>query len=349
MIDPDLSRRTDVEVTFAGVNVTDDIKGYLSSISYTDSEEDESDDLQLELFDRNGVWLSWIEEATKAAAAARLKIGAVIRPQNWGVNMPELKTGSFEIDGIDCDFRTDTISIKGAALPYSAAVRQTKKTKAWENYHLSGIAREIAGNSGLTCVYECASDPRFDRKEQNKESDINFLQTVCKDVGVSLKCSDGKLILFDQRKYEAMAPVLTVRRGDGSYTDCSFSVGSADTQYSSCRVSYMDPKTGKSIEGKATATGEDGSSGQVLEVTAKVASKEEAAALAEKRLRLCNRFSKTGEITFPGNTSLVAGVTVQISGFAGFDGKYLVKQAEHKVSRSGYETRISIRRILEGY
>lgn len=347
---PDLARRTEVSVSFAGTDVTADIKGYLTELSYTDSEEDESDDIQISLTDRDGTWLNWVTEATRAAAAAKLKISAVITPLNWDPEMQALRTGEFELDAIDIDFATAEISIKGSALPYSATIRQTKKSKAWEHYTLSRIAREIAGNCGLTCVYECDSDPTYEREEQSKESDIQFLQSLCRDAGVSLKCSDGQLILFDQRKYEALPPIMTIRREDRAYTACSFSIGSADTQYSKCRVSYTDPATGKSISGTATASGEDGDTGQTLEITARVRSEAEAKAIAEKRLRFSNKFARTGEITLPGNTSLVAGVTIQVSGFGGFDGKYLVRQAEHNVAaRGGYSTRISIRQVLGGY
>lgn len=349
MISPDLSRRTEVEIRFSGVDVTEDIKPYLTSLTYTDSEEDESDDLQIELSDRNGVWLNWLEEATKAAAASKLQLAAVIRPLNWGTEMQELQTGSFELDSAEIDFASGAISIRGTALPFSAPVRQTKKTKAWEKYHLSGIAREVAGNAGLKCVFESQKDPQYKRKEQNKESDIQFLQGLCKDAGVSLKCNDGQLILFDQSKYESNPPIMTIKRNDKTYTACRFSFGSADTQYSSCRVSYTDPATGKSVSGTAKATEEDEETGQVLEITAKVSTSAEAKELAAKRLRLCNKFTRTGEITFPGNTSLVAGVTLQLEDFGGFSGKYIVKQAEHTVSRSGYETRISVRRVLGGY
>ena len=350
MIDPDLARRAEVDVSFAGVDVTPSIKPYLISLTYTDSEEDESDDLSIELGDRNNTWADFLEEAAQSAAAGKLTISAVIRPQNWGRNMPELNTGSFELDATDIDFGTGSISIKGTALPFSAPVRQTKKTKAWEKYTLSGIAQEIAGNAGLSCVFESSTNPTNKRKEQNKKSDIQFLQELCKDAGVSLKCSGGQLVLFDQTKYEGNAPVLTVKRGDKSYTACRFSVGSADTQYASCRVSYADPATGQCIEGTATATDADAESGQKLEITQKVSSAGEAKQIAEKRLRLCNKFTRTGEITFPGNTSLVAGVTIQVEDFGGFSGKYIVKQAEHTVSRSGgYSTRISVRRVLGGY
>ena len=128
-------------------------------------------------------------------------------------------------------------------------------------------------------------------------------------------------------------------------------VGAADSQYSSCRVSYVDPATGKCIE--ATAKIEDynadAKNNQQLEVTAKVSNKDEAKTLAEKHLRLHNKYCKSATFTFPGNPALVAGVTVELKGWGAFDGKYIITQAKHTVDGSGYTVQIKLRRVLEGY
>lgn len=57
MSNANLARRTAVDVAFAGVNITQSMKPYLLSLTYTDNEEDESDDLQIKLQDREGLWL----------------------------------------------------------------------------------------------------------------------------------------------------------------------------------------------------------------------------------------------------------------------------------------------------
>jgi hypothetical protein len=44
---------------------------------------------------------------------------------------------------------------------------------------------------------------------------------------------------------------------------------------------------------------------------------------------------------------LVAGVTVQLKGFGGWDGKYIVTRAVHTVGSGGYTTQISIRKVLD--
>lgn len=60
---------------------------------------------------------------------------------------------------------------------------------------------------------------------------------------------------------------------------------------------------------------------------ARVASVGEAKALAEKHLRLHNKFERTGFITLPGNPALAAGVTVELENFGGWSGKSIVTGA----------------------
>ena len=110
------------------------------------------------------------------------------------------------MDSVAASGPPDVINIKGTSLPFTAQVRQTKKSKAWESYTLSGIANEIAGTNGLSCMFESANDPFYERVEQRKTSDSAFLAKLCKDAGISLKATDGQLVLFDQSKYEAQPP-----------------------------------------------------------------------------------------------------------------------------------------------
>lgn len=450
-----MSRRASVQISFEGADITQSIMPYLLSLTYTDSEEDESDNLQIKLQDRETLWLEhWMERAILSTAASRFAMQALIlqsggsgggailsaapaiskssggaggsasagQPVNlsntplyytstdktpttnitgtyyyydgvpvngryritntkercgkkpvgenvtgWidagggGSSSSEaapvfgstvgtsaggaLPTGKFELDSVEANGPPYTVSLKGSSLPYGSPIRQTKKTKAWENYKLSGIAREIAGNAGMKCMYESEKDPKYKRKEQTKKSDITFLSELCHDAGISLKCSDGKIIMFDQAKYEALPPVMALVRGGGMYESYTLSTGAAQTQYGSCRVSYTDPATGKKFEGIATAEGEDKESEQRLEITARVESNAEAKELAEMNLRLHNKFNRTASFTIPGNTGLVAGVNVLLIGFGGWSGKYMVKQATHTVGGS-YTTKIDLRKIL---
>ncbi|MEG2623688.1 MAG: SH3 domain-containing protein [Clostridia bacterium] len=63
------ARRTKAQVLFAGVDISFAIKDYLISLSYTDNEEDEADDLQIKLHDRGGKWIGeWLNTLIQAAS-----------------------------------------------------------------------------------------------------------------------------------------------------------------------------------------------------------------------------------------------------------------------------------------
>ncbi len=349
-----LARRTAVEIAFGGTDITRSIRPYLLSMSYTDNEEDETDDLQITLQDRTRIWMEdWLLDIVEAAVSETLKIDAVILQENqsgggWDRILP---CGEFELDSVDASGPPGTIAIKGTSLPFSATIRQTKKNRPWEGYCLSGIAQEMAAANGMICMYESAFNPRYERVEQLGVSDIKFLTELCHEAGIALKATNRILVLFDQAAYEAKEEVYTLRRGDASYTRYRLNTGTADTQYASCRVKYPNPSTGQCIT--ATAKVEDynakSKNNQQLEISARVASIGEAKTLAEKQLRKHNRYAQTASFTLIGNPDLVAGVTVYLEDWGAWTGKYIVSQAVHAVSGSGYTTQVKLRKVLEGY
>lgn len=448
MSNPNQARRVSAQIFFQGADITGSMRPYLLSVTYTDKEADETDDLQLKLQDRDDIWLKkWLADAIDAAASAGsssassagssgggaksykvtaksglnirsgpstsygkygavvcgtelqvegiengwakvsyngktayvsasyieesggggsdasaadssasdagFKISAVFVRENWtgGGRDKVLDCGQFELDSVDASGPPNTVTIKATALPYSAQIRQTEKSKAWESYTLSGIANEMASANGMTCMYLSNSDPSYGRMEQYKQSDIAFLSHLCQEAGISLKATNNLLVLFDQSEYEKKPPVLAISRGSGSYTKHKLNAGTAKTQYASCRVSYTDPSTGKCIEAtvKVEDYNEKSKNNQQLEITAKVASVAEAKTKAEKYLRLHNKYAKTATFTLPGNPDIVAGVTATLSGWGAWDGKYIVEEAAHSVSSSGYTTQVKLRKTLEGY
>ena len=285
------------------------------------------------------------------SATKGLRIGAVIVRQNWRSDGKDdtLECGQFELDSITAQGPPSTITIKGTSLPYNSTVRQTLKSKSWEEYNLSGIANEIANKNGMTCMFLSASNPEYTRVEQYRTSDIAFLEKLCHDAGCSLKVSNNIIIVFDQAEYEAKAPIKTISKGkSGGYVKYKLSTDEND-MYTSCRVSYTNSK-GKTISATAYSDtyDKDSKTNQCLEVKQKVSSESEAKALAEKMLRLHNKYELTASFTFPGDPALVAGCTVLLSGWGPWNGKYIITQAKHKVDGSGYTTQINLRMVLTG-
>lgn len=439
----DLVRRTKVGVSFGGVDISGDVNRYFQSLSYTDNEEEEADDLQIKLNDEDDVWLcKWlnamIQKAAESPPAATqtksngswsigqavivsgrpqyssygsgtpggtvtnhhgtithlnlqkgipypihvdqlgwfaesqvmaantgssdgsqgneagikgLHIAATIVRENWNSDGKDqvLDCGSFELDSVDVSGPPEIITIKGVSLPFKSGVRQTKRSKAWENYTLKGIAADMASRNGMKLMYESSQNPSIVRVEQVRQSDIGFLQGLCKKYGISLKATSNMLVLFDQSEYEAKTSIRTIRKGrSGGYIKFKLRTGESDTQYGACHVQYTNPATGYVIEATYSAEKAEKDS-PTLEIRQKVHNVQEARQLAKKMLRLKNKFEYAGDFTFPGDPTLLAGKTVQLVGWGGFSGKYIISQAKHQVGPSGYTTTIKLRKALEGY
>ena len=83
----------------------------------------------------------------------------------------------------------------------------------------------------------------------------------------------------------------------------------------------------------------------------RVSSDAEAEKVAKKRLRQHKKDEHTASMSIgPGDTRLLGGVNVEVSGWGVHDGKYAVTKAKHSVSASGgYHNEIELRKCLEGY
>ena len=296
------ARKVKVLLSIDGVDISQEIKDDLISLVYSDNEEDEADDIQITLHDRGGKWLNaWLDDMliaqlntdTGLSKTKGLAILPKILCENWaapGQSML-LDCGGFELDEIYTSGPPATITLKGTSLTYRNGIRSTEKSKSWENYYLAGIGKEIAGNAGMGYIFDSGYDPLLERREQNSQTDISFLKTLCHNAGCSLKISDGKLIIFDQSKYEKAPNVATIRFGDGSYSKWRLRSSESDVDYTSCLVRYLHPLTGTLIQGKAYSgdyDSEEDKNKTLVVTNYKVNSVAEADVLAEKLLRLKN-------------------------------------------------------------
>lgn len=289
-------------------------------------------------------------EKSGGASILGAEIAAVIVQTNWETDGKDkvLDCGIFEIDSLDCSGPPGQATIKATSLPHTCTVRNEQKSRGWENIKLSAIANEIAQKNNMKCMFESTFDPFYTRREQVQISDIVFLQGLCKDAGISLKVSARYIILFDEADYEQKESVRKIKRGEADITSYRFGTSANDCNYSKCHVSYTNPQTNETIEYTYTPRTSD-TGGQTLEINEKVNTREEARQLAMKRLRQKNKSEFSAEFSLVGDTSLVAGVNIEVEDFGMFDGKYIIETATHNVTGSGYTTQIKLRRVLEDY
>ncbi len=337
------ARRAYISLVYEGVNISRDIHSFLLDFSFTDNAHGKSDDLQITLEDREGLWRgAWFP-----SKGAKIKAAIMTKNFNRNEQIVTLPCGTFSIDEVDVSGPPGTCQIKGVSALISSSIRREKKTHAWENISLSAIARDIAMRGGMKLFWEVGADPFYGRRDQNDESDMEFLRRICEDAGVSLKIADEKIVIFDEGDYESRAAVCSITP-NSEVLSWSFT-SQAGSIYKACRVKWHDPVTKTGIDytyepPKAPKVG------HTLVVNERVENIAEAESLAKKKLRVQNKKEVTGEISVLGNVNLSAGLNVQVSGFGAFDAKYAIDTASHTYSQgSGYVTRLSLHRVLEGY
>ena len=287
-------------------------------------------------------------EEVRQGAKPKL-VTAVLVQKNWDDNGKDatLNIGTFEIDGIDVSGPPTKVTVKSTSIPYTSTMRMAKKSRAWENITLKAIGEQIAGDSGLSLMYEASDNPTYKRKEQVQTSDIKFLQELCHAAGMALKVTTLKIVIYDAAEYDAKPATKIFKYGDKNIISYKLGTSLTDTAYTSCHVSYTDPDSKETIEYTYTPDSSTGT-GQVLEINEKVRNTEEAKNLAKKRLREKNTQEFTASLKVVGDVSLVAGTTVRLKGFQKFDKKYKVTQAKHSLT-GGYTVDLSLKQVLEGY
>ncbi|MBG6243337.1 MAG: late control D family protein [Candidatus Symbiopectobacterium sp. Dall1.0] len=331
-------RKTLFDVIYQNVNITTDMSPDILSISYTDNEDGQVDDIAITLKDNERKWSGdWAPEK-----------GDFVRLTFKPFNQIALECGKFQVDGITSSGLPAVVEVIAVSVPVSSGVRRDLKSNAWEKTTLKDIATSIAklANLELMFLIDNDSNPYYEREDQMEESDLTFLHRLCQDEGLSLKVTDSQLVIFAQEMFEEKAPIATLKLGVDEIIRYSFSAQSTDL-YKRCTCKYRVPKKRKSLA--YTWVDPSVEEGANLKIRKRVASLDEAKRKARAALRRKNRYQTTGSLALTGDTRLIAGVTLNIDGFGFFNGKYLVSKATHVIDISGYTTSIALRRVIEGY
>ena len=346
-------------------DVTQNIVTDLLSLSYTDKETDEADELSMTLKDPHGIWAGTWSPDGGEKVEAYIYAGDVT-----GKEDSRLYCGKFFVDSLSASGSPPILNMRAVSIPQNKPIRRKIKSRAWEKIALKDIASAISKEAGMELMYDAQENPVYDRQDQKRESDLQFLSRLSKEMGISLKVTDEKIVMFDQASYEKKEPVKVLTLKSSPILSWSFE-SSQSEKYKSVTVAYRDPKKKK----KGTAAGynmdlekvgEKKSSNpavmtytytdpnaneqwQEYSLKRRAKSVSDAERIAKAKLRELNARSVTGSISLVGDPSLVAGVVVAVSGFGSFDGNFIVQEAMHSVSGGGYTTSLSLRRVNNNY
>ncbi len=323
-----------VELLYNGRDVTADLSPYLMSATYTDRLSGEADDLDVELASpsvRDTRWLAdWYPDK---GGTLQMRYG--YRDRLLG------DTGEMEVDEIEIAAPPLSVRIRALSAGITRQAR-TRLGRAYENLRLSQIVDAVAARLGAKRAGKIEPDPLLDRVTQYQEGDWAFVRRLLGEYGYTVKLADNNQTLAvakashlaEQEDAATLTPeVITAWRYRDKISDVPQKV----------EVKHHDSKAAV-VYGKDAATGEV-KPADVRRIHRRARSPEDAAAQAEGEAER-HAVDKTAlELSLPGDPLLVAGSIVRLEGFARLDGRYLIVEARHTLSRAGYTADLKTRRL----
>lgn len=322
------ARQIAFEVLYNNRNITTDISPFVTSISYTDKTEGESDTIEIQVDDTDGLWRADWYPAKGDTLEVKIGYTDLLLP-----------CGKFEIDEIEISGAPDTVRIMGLATGTQPALR-TRNNSAHENKTLAEIANTIAGKHGLT-VQGTIENIRINRATQYRETDLAFLRKISYKYGHIFSIRGNALIFQTIYEIEGTDGVTTIDRTD--LTRYSLKDKTSET-YKAAEVKYHDPVEKKVVTHTENATATD-TAGDTLVLQCKAENPTQAQSQAKAALHRANTRRQSGSLSMPGNPLIVSGNNFNLTGMGVISGKYHIEESSHQISRGGYTTDATVKKV----
>ncbi len=330
------ARRIELEVYYNG---TRKLAPYITDCTYTDN-SDKTDDISITLADREGKWTKeWFPESGDTLSVKVLAKDWKKQGDNRTIDL-----GVFEVDQV---IFSESVTINGVSVPITSTIRTEKKDKAWEKINLKSIASGIAKKAKLKLVYESQYVPYYKRKDQDDESDLEFLEGLCKEDGMCVKITNKQLIIFDEYKYDMAETKIDIVKGKSNIESYSFT-RNAKNIYKACEIKFHNSKKDKTYRAYYEAKDITAQKNvlRLKEDTSEAFDEKTLVRKAKAKLREKNKNEWKASFSLFGDFIYFTGSNVNIKGFNKFDGKYNIESATYNFC-GGFTTDLELRRCLE--
>ncbi len=301
----------------------------LENMTYVDYARGYSDELTIKVCDRDHRWRQdWALKKEDGIIASIVKSEA-------GKAEKFLDCGYFFVDDVTFSGRPTTAEYKGQSAPVGSNWKSKKRERSWSSATLKQIATDISGEYNVWVVYD-GEEITIPHVEQEKETDSSFLSGLAEKYGFVLKVYSQKLVLYQNKLYDAKNAVATLQESDlePGWTWNTSLVES----YTGAHYSYTKSETGETYEFDI------GSPERVLEVNEAADSIQEARQITIEKLNTANRGTTSMSCTLKTPQRIVATSNVEIKGFGVMDGKYSVSKVTHTIG-SGYTMSLELEKI----
>lgn len=318
---------------FGGRSIPMNVTRRVIQIRITDERGLESDTLEVDLDDRDGIlplpetgkWLNiWI---------------------GWqGIGL--WYKGRYLIDEVEHSGPPDILTVRGRA----AALRDTLKqgrTQSYDNITLAELTNQIATRNNLIpATASNLADIHFDHLDQRDESDVHFLSRITQEQDIMATVKQGRLLIMRNSQGTtasgAAMPRAIIKRGDGDRYRYQRQDRSGTT--TGVVATWHDKQT---AEDKTVLAGEDSNTKALRRVYATEAEAKRAAGGEHRRIiRAANNLNIT--LAY-GRVDLSTETPVILSEFKpGIDGSnWVIKHLEHSLNASGFLTTIDLEPLTQ--
>lgn len=342
-------------VKYKNKNISYSIKPFVQSFTFSKTIAGQGDSFSFSLADPERKWLGSWKPKTSSDLYASAK--------HWGFDgtstIRNVVFGHFAINSIDVKAPPSTVSISATSIPKGKGAK-TKRTQKYTKCTMRSVTTIIAKRLGVKLIYKANSTPSYDVLEQTKENDLTFLKRICSENGFSIKISTKYLTILDDMDLEAKPTKAIIKITNKRLKSYDFSE-TLTGLYRSCKIYFTEEKEYEYTVGKKKKkkkkkifhsqvfTPKHPPIGDVLMVEEEFKNLASAKRKAQNKLREANKDAMSGSLTFFGLLNVNEGDTVNLSGFGGFDGKYIIVSYSGSFTTSGTESTLEVRKCLIGY
>lgn len=314
-------RKPAFKLEASGKDITNIIRQNLISLSFTDKEGNESDEISFSLF---GIY-------AKPVFGDKLKL--------WlGYENELYLCGTFSVQTASRDYKNQTTEVRATAVNFASPAKE-KRRVSWENTTLFGIAKKIASANALS-LKTSGNDQNIASVIQDNVSDIEFLYDLCVKFGFLMAVKNGTIIITAKDAKGDASQTSNTSKNENlptftlNLTDLySLEITEANrNSYTAVIVEWQDIEAGKVKSIKV------GSADQVYKMQiAQPKSDNEAFKQAEAKLNELQRGGINGRCSSEGK-NIIAGGKLKFGGVPGLEAnEFSIKEVSHKLSTSGYE------------
>ena len=314
-------RKPAFKLEASGKDITNTIRQNLISLSFTDKEGNESDEISFTIF---GIY-------AKPVFGDKLKL--------WlGYENELYLCGSFSVQTTSRDYKANTTEVRATAVNFASPAKE-KRRVSWENTTLFGIAKKIASTNALS-LKTSGSDQNIVSVIQDNVSDIEFLYDLCVKFGFLMAVKNNTIIITAKDAKGDASQTSNTSKNENlptftlNLTDLySLEITEANrNSYTAVIVEWQDIEAGKVKSIKV------GSADQVYKMQiAQPKSDNEAFKQAEAKLNELQRGGINGRCSSEGK-NIIAGGKIKFGGVPGLGAnEFSIKEVSHKLSTSGYE------------